>query len=102
MADYEAWVAGGAAVDGGDESDEADWLLDELLTGLRTSDGVDLGRVRAEYGADAEAAVRRGAADAVAANLATLEGDALALADPDGFLFSNFALSSIFAALDDS
>lgn len=102
MADYEAWVAGGAAVGGGDESDDADWLLDELLTGLRTSDGVDLGRVRAEYGADAEAAVRRGAADAVAANLATLEGDALALADPDGFLFSNFALSSIFAALDDS
>ncbi|KAH8072385.1 coproporphyrinogen oxidase [Aureococcus anophagefferens] len=74
MADYEAWVAGGAAVGESDESDGADWLLDEPLTGLRTSDGVDLGRVRAEYGADAEAAVRRGAADAVAANLATLEG----------------------------
>ncbi|KAK7249713.1 coproporphyrinogen oxidase [Aureococcus anophagefferens] len=91
MADYEAWVAGGAAVGESDESDGADWLLDELLTGLRTPDA-PTSAARAEYGADAEAAVRRGAADAVAANLATLEGDALALADPDGFLFSNFAV----------
>ena len=103
MADYEAWVDDGASVEGGDDDDDdEDWLLDELLTALRTSDGVDLGRVRRVYGADAEACVRRGAADAVEANLATLHGDALRLTDPDGFLFSNFVISTIFAAFDDA
>ena len=96
MKDYEAWVADGAIVPESSPPHGADALEDELLTGLRTSAGIDLKRICEVYGVKYEAAVRRGAREAVELGLAVVEGDVLKLTDPDGFLFSNYALAAVF------
>ena len=96
MNDYEAWVADGAVVPESPPPHGADALEDELLTGLRTAEGIDLKRICEVYGSDYEAAVRRGAQEAVELGLAVVEGEVLKLTDPDGFLFSNYALAAVF------
>ena len=96
MRDYEAWVADGAVVPESSPPTGADALEDELLTSLRTAEGIDLTRIHDVYGSDYEAAVRRGAREAVELGLAVVEGDLLKLTDPDGFLFSNYALAAVF------
>jgi oxygen-independent coproporphyrinogen-3 oxidase len=96
MRDYEAWVADGAVVPAASPPHGADALEDELLTGLRTSAGIDLERIHDVYGSEYERAVRRGAREAVELGLAVVEGEVLKLTDPDGFLFSNYALASVF------
>ena len=96
MNEYEAWVADGAVVPESPPPHGADALEDELLTGLRTAEGIDLRRIHDAYGSDYEAAVRRGAREAVGLGLAVVEGEVLKLTDPDGFLFSNYALASVF------
>jgi putative oxygen-independent coproporphyrinogen III oxidase len=96
MNDYEAWVADGAVVPESSPPTGADALEDELLTSLRTSGGIDLKRICEVYGVKYEAAVRRGAREAVELGLAVVEGDVLKLTDPDGFLFSNYALAAVF------
>ena len=101
MNDYEAWVADGAVVPAASPPHGADALEDELLTGLRTAEGIDLKRIHDVYGASYEAAVRRGAREAVELGLAVVEGDTLKLTDPDGFLFSNYALAAIFGEVGD-
>lgn len=96
LKEYEAWVADGAAVayaGGGD-------LLDDVLTALRTREGLDVDRVAASYGAAARDAVLAGAGDGVQLGLAVVERGSLRLTDPDGFLFSNVVLTAIFAELD--
>ena len=97
MNDYEAWVADGAIVPESSPPDGADALEDELLTSLRTAAGIDLARVCDVYGSEYERAVRRGAQEAIDLGLAVIEGEVLRLTDPDGFLFSNYALASVFA-----
>ena len=101
MNDYEAWVADGALVPESSPPHGADALEDELLTGLRTSAGIDLTRIHDVYGEAYEAAVRRGAQEAIDLGLAVVEGEVLKLTDPDGFLFSNYALASIFGEVGD-
>ena len=101
MNDYEAWVADGAVVPESSPPTGADALEDELLTGLRTAAGIDLTRIHDVYGSEYERAVRRGAREAVELGLAVVEGDLLKLTDPDGFLFSNYALASVFAEVGD-
>lgn len=101
MNEYEAWVADGAIVPESSPPEGADALEDELLTGLRTSAGIDLKRIHDVYGSEYERAVRRGAREAVDLGLAVVEGDVLKLTDPDGFLFSNYALASVFAEVGD-
>jgi putative oxygen-independent coproporphyrinogen III oxidase len=101
MKDYEAWVADGAIVPESSPPHGADALEDELLTSLRTAAGIDLTRVRGVYGSEYERAVRRGAREAVELGLAVVEGEVLKLTDPDGFLFSNYALASIFGEVAD-
>ena len=101
MNDYEEWVESGAVVPASSPPDGADALEDELLTGLRTAAGIDLARVCDVYGSEYERAVRRGAQEAIDLGLAVVEGDVLRLTDPDGFLFSNYALASVFAEVGD-
>ena len=93
---YEEWVANGALVPESSPPTGADALEDELLTSLRTAAGIDLARVCDVYGSEYEAAVRRGAQEAIDLGLAVIEGDVLRLTDPDGFLFSNYALAAVF------
>ena len=101
MNDYEAWVADGAVVPAAPPPTGADALEDELLTSLRTAAGIDLTRVCDVYGSDYERAVRRGAQEAIDLGLAVIEGEVLKLTDPDGFLFSNYALASVFGEVGD-
>ena len=101
MRDYEEWVESGAVVPASPPPHGADALEDELLTSLRTAAGIDLKRVCDVYGSEYEAAVRRGAQEAIELGLAVVEGDILKLTDPDGFLFSNYALASVFGEVGD-
>ena len=101
MKDYEAWVADGAIVPESSPPHGADALEDELLTSLRTAAGIDLTRVRDVYGSEYERAVRRGAQEAIELGLAVVEGEVLKLTDPDGFLFSNYALAAVFGEVGD-
>ena len=101
MRDYEAWVADGAVVPAAPPPHGADALEDELLTSLRTAAGIDLTRIHDVYGSEYERAVRRGAQEAIELGLAVVEGEVLKLTDPDGFLFSNYALAAIFGEVGD-
>ena len=101
MNDYEEWVESGAVVPASSPPDGADALEDELLTGLRTAAGIDLRRIHNVYGSEYEAAVRRGAQEAIDLGLAVIEGGVLKLTDPDGFLFSNYALAAVFGEVAD-
>ena len=101
MNDYEEWVESGAVVPAAPPPHGADALEDELLTSLRTAAGIDLRRICDVYGSEYERAVRRGAQEAIDLGLAVVEGDILRLTDPDGFLFSNYALASVFAEVGD-
>ena len=101
MSEYEAWVADGALVPAASPPTGADALEDELLTGLRTAEGIDLKRICDVYGSEYERAVRRGAREAIELGLAAVEGDILRLTDPDGFLFSNYALAAVFGEVGD-
>ena len=101
MREYEQWVLDGAVVPAASPPHGADALEDELLTGLRTAAGIDLARVRDVYGSEYERAVRRGAQEAIDLGLAVIEGEVLKLTDPDGFLFSNYALAAVFGEVGD-
>ena len=101
MREYEDWVESGAVVPASSPPDGADALEDELLTSLRTAAGIDLKRVCDVYGSEYERAVRRGAREAVELGLAVVEGEVLKLTDPDGFLFSNYALAAVFGEVGD-
>jgi len=101
MRDYEEWVESGAVVPASSPPHGADALEDELLTGLRTAEGIDLTRIHDVYGDAYERAVRRGAQEAIDLGLAVVEGDLLKLTDPDGFLFSNYALAAVFGEVAD-
>ena len=98
---YEEWVANGALVPESSPPTGADALEDELLTSLRTAAGIDLTRVCDVYGSEYERAVRRGAQEAIDLGLAVIEGEVLRLTDPDGFLFSNYALAAVFGEVGD-
>ena len=63
---------------------------------MRTAAGIDLTRICDVYGSEYERAVRRGAQEAIDLGLAVIEGGVLRLTDPDGFLFSNYALAAVF------
>lgn len=91
-----------------DEHDmkELDRLTDVVMTRLRTSDGLDLDFVEQEYGQAKVDGILRGAQLGLDLELAhqLLSKDAdkrgiLRLKDPEGFLFSNSIISSIFVEL---
>ena len=103
------------------DHDDDDYLTDIIMTRLRTSDGLDLNWIRqnipngaskvkailrgAELGIDlglAEHSLPQsvGAAD-TDANSNRSDSDILRLVDPDGFVFSNTIISSIFLELEE-
>ncbi|KAJ8602493.1 hypothetical protein CTAYLR_001234 [Chrysophaeum taylorii] len=113
LRDYRAYVHNGPrhppSRDDDDDDDDDDVLgavADDVLTSLRTSQGLPLARVRAFAGADALAAVLRGSADARDQGLATIDAPPhprartyLRLADPHGFLVSNTVIAAVFHEL---
>ena len=65
-------------------------------------DGLDLDWLRNAHGESAVHAVVKGAQLALDLGLANMDNRILSLNDPQGFLFSNSILSSIFVELPDS
>ena len=108
MSDYIDWVRRQAAepvwlqeVDSNSTMARQDpgRLADIVLTRLRTIDGLDTDWLKLAYGEEAVRAVLKGAQLALDLGLANIENQILSLKDPQGFLFSNSILSSIFVEL---
>lgn len=84
---------------------DVDFLTDTILTRLRTSEGLNLYQLRSDHGDEAYHSVMRGAQLAIDLNLAVTFYDTeshqnhLRLVDPEGFLFSNTIISTIFVEL---
>jgi coproporphyrinogen III oxidase-like Fe-S oxidoreductase len=82
-----------------------EFLTDVIMKRLRTTDGLDLDWVKKYHGQECLDAVMRGAALGLDLGLMTVVEDkeehskSLRLNDPDGFLYSNNLISSIFVAL---
>jgi coproporphyrinogen III oxidase-like Fe-S oxidoreductase len=94
-----------------------DVLLDMVMLGLRTADGLDLRLLEQRFGRQQRLAVVGTVAAAAQQGLAVLSGSSgqqlgtdrqelqeatsVRLTDPDGFLVSNDVISDVFAALGD-
>lgn len=112
MVDYISWVNGQGTTTNPDwmcnastDDYDDDYLSDVIMTRLRTSDGLDLDWVCQNSSGDKLKAILQGANLALELGLAervrTGSGHGtLRLVDPDGFLYSNSIISSIFAELD--
>ena len=83
---------------------EVDRLMDVVLKRLRTAEGLDLNRVRRQFGESYVVAILKGAQLGLELELAVLENCSsrylLRLVDSKGFLFSNSIISSIFVELE--
>lgn len=114
MSNYLNWVDEGADTvtstptpttmneDGNNEDDaiDDDILSDLLLKRLRTIDGMDLEWLEQNYGSEIVEDVLDGAKLGLELGLAEhTNGNVLRLSNPDGLLYSNFIISSIFAEL---
>lgn len=89
-----------------DSVDENDRFTDSIMTRLRTSDGLDLDFVAQVYGANKVERILKGAQLGIDLDLAQVlkagKNDnygLLRLKDPEGFLFSNSIISSIFVEI---
>lgn len=94
-----------------------DVLLDSVMLGLRTADGLDLDLLEQRFGRQQRLAVVGAVAGAAQRGLAVLcnssgqqlgpaheelrQAVSVRLTDPDGFLVSNDVISDVFAALGD-
>jgi oxygen-independent coproporphyrinogen-3 oxidase len=81
---------------------DLDRLMDTVLKRLRTSDGLSLDWVQGRFGENYVNAILRGAQLGLDLNLANIDpSNTLRLVDPNGFLYSNSIISSIFVELED-
>lgn len=119
LSDYITWVktlSNGESldwfpteIDSVDEEDEDEYVLDTIMTRLRTKDGLDMNWAFNTGGDELLGSILRGAKLGLDLGLAEIvtsnpdKGDIdkgiLRLKDPDGFLFSNNIISEIFAEL---
>eukprot|EP00980_Cylindrotheca_fusiformis_P003146 scaffold721_cov131-Cylindrotheca_fusiformis.AAC.36 len=100
--DYYSWVEEGHTSLSNDAELKTDLLTELVLKRLRTSEGLDLKEVNQRFGGDVVASILEGAGLGLDLGLAEHceEGSTLRLKDPDGLLFSNHIISSIFAELE--
>jgi oxygen-independent coproporphyrinogen-3 oxidase len=80
----------------GKDDEEDDRLTEIVMTRLRTSEGLDLEWLENSFGGSVVESVLQGAQLALELKLAAVNDKCLKLVDPQGFLFSNSILSSIF------
>ena len=96
------WAGGTGDVDHQDDQEEQ--LLDFIMLGLRTSDGLDLSAVSERFGeryaAVLRAALQRKARAGLVAKFRA--EDVWSLTDPEGWLLSNDVISLLFAQVQDS
>jgi putative oxygen-independent coproporphyrinogen III oxidase len=103
LVDYLAWVNDDRNGEP-DDKDEQGYLTDIIMKRLRTSDGLDLQWIRERFGKDIVASIIRGAQLGLDLGFAEIvephdEGRILRLKDPEGLLYSNYIISSVFAEL---
>jgi len=79
--------------------DRNDVLSEVLLSKLRTSDGLDLMTIQTYFGDETVRKIIRGSRLALDLGFARLEDNVLKLTDPEGFLFSNSIISSIYVEI---
>ncbi|NEO85358.1 MAG: coproporphyrinogen III oxidase [Spirulina sp. SIO3F2] len=94
-ATYYPWVAQGCPITVAPQT-TTDQLLETLMVGLRLAEGVDLGK----FSAAQQTQIQEAIAPYLATGWVKLRGNQLALGDPDGFLFSNTILASLFEQFD--
>jgi oxygen-independent coproporphyrinogen-3 oxidase len=82
-------------------------ILDVVMCGLRTSEGLHLDQVSQWYGEDAVQKILTSLSTLIDDGLVVIEKDShshrrsMRLKDPDGFLISNTIISNVFAGLSD-
>jgi coproporphyrinogen III oxidase-like Fe-S oxidoreductase len=94
-------VQQGGAIDCAVVSDE-ERLLDTLMLGLRLADGLDVGKLRSEFGNPAVEKILQTLQPFVKSGWVAIEdfpAERIKLTDPEGFLFSNVLLSTLFEKL---
>jgi coproporphyrinogen III oxidase-like Fe-S oxidoreductase len=107
LVDYQRWVVEQvvASVDDHEQAEsisDLDSLMDTVLKRLRTSEGLSLNWVQQRFGVAYKNAVLRGSQLGLDLALAHVDRrtNVLRLVDPDGFLYSNSIISSIFVELE--
>lgn len=107
VVDYQQWVENLIAHKNANTGSEAaielgelDFLMDHVLKRLRTSEGLSLDWIQKRFGEKYRDAILEGAELGIELNLASVEFCRLRLKDPDGFLYSNSIISSIFVELE--
>lgn len=101
--DYYAWVEQGCLIEENPVSLE-DFLLETLMLGLRMAKGVNLAKLRFTFGEDIikkiYACLEGYSQQGLVEFVKTKEEERVKLSDPEGFLFSNSILASLFEALE--
>ena len=107
LVDYYKWVEDQEQQQQREDDDEIIMSDQELLTELvmkrlRTSDGLDLKLVREDFGNDIVSSILQGTKLGLELGMAEYNDrdEILRLKDPDGLLYSNYIISSIFAELE--
>ena len=105
LVEYVKWVDEQPAPESIDKDDDHDYLTTVVMKRLRTLEGLDLGWVQEKFGESVVQSILKGASLALDLGLAkTIEesggGKTLQLMDPDGLVYSNYIISSIFMELD--
>lgn len=98
LRDYLAWVGAGCQEGPLGAEPEEEALLDTLLLGLRTAEGVDLEALARRWGAR-PAEVVRATLERHGPRLVAFQGGRVRLTAPDGFMLSNTLLADVFAKL---
>jgi oxygen-independent coproporphyrinogen-3 oxidase len=99
--EYFEWVQSGGAIDCAGMSQE-ERLLDTLMLGLRLADGLDGEKLRSEFGDSAVEKILKTLQPYEKMGWVAIENfpaKRIKLTDPEGFLFSNVLLSTLFEKL---
>jgi putative oxygen-independent coproporphyrinogen III oxidase len=96
--EYYAWVEAGAVIDC-EVTPPNEVLLDTLMLGLRLAEGVSLEKIKEEFGDQKEEEILKILQPYCNQDWVVVEAGKLRLTDPEGFLFSNVVLASLFEKL---
>lgn len=83
------------------EVSQTDLMLDSLMVGLRLKEGIDLEQFKAQFGKETIAEVVKCLAPYQTSNWIEITAENIRLTDPEGFLFSNVILTTLFAAFEE-
>ncbi|MGG6267351.1 radical SAM family heme chaperone HemW [Leptolyngbya sp. AN03gr2] len=84
-----------------DKTDQIEYLLDSLMTGLRLKEGIDLKQLTERFGESAISNIFDCLKPYEKASWVIITPERIRLTDPEGFLFSNVILTKLFARFED-